>query len=210
MPQLILSIGGVEIKRVNLHKERTTLGRRAHNDIVLDDRAVSGDHCVFDLEGASDVYLEDIGSTNGTHLNDKMVCDRRVRLHDRDEVRVGKIHLQFLSAAHPGDSGQTDTMALEQASPFGDVGAMHARLQVLSGSSAGLEVPVVKAMTTFGKPGTAVVAISHRQDGFHVAVLQGGDGPRLNGQPIGAQVLPLSDQDELELAGTRLRFLLGP
>ena len=56
-------------------------------------------------------------------------------------------------------------------------------MRVLSGSSAGLEMPVVKAVTTFGKPGIAIVAISHRRNGYYVAVMEGGDGPLLNGPP---------------------------
>ena len=66
MPQLIMSIEGVEIKRVNLQKNRTTLGRKANNDIVLADMVVSGEHCAFMLEGLADVYVEDQKSTNGT------------------------------------------------------------------------------------------------------------------------------------------------
>ena len=66
MPQLVLSIEGVEIRRVNLHNNRTTLGRKPHNDIVLPDLVVSGEHCVFILEGLADVTVEDLKSTNGT------------------------------------------------------------------------------------------------------------------------------------------------
>ena len=51
MPQLIASVEGVEIRHVYLTKDRTTLGRRPRNDIVLDNLAVSGEHCVFELEG---------------------------------------------------------------------------------------------------------------------------------------------------------------
>jgi hypothetical protein len=86
---------------------------------------------------------------------------------------------------------------------------MQARLKVLSGSSAGLEMPVVKAVTTFGKPGVAVVALSHRRNGYYVAVMEGGSQPLINGQPIGPDPVPLSAGDELELAGTRMRFLLS-
>ena len=206
MPQLILSIEGVEIKRVNLHKNRTTLGRKPHNDIVLADMVVSGEHCVFDLEGLADVTVEDQKSTNGTYINGHMV--RRQKLVDKDVITVGRIHIQYLAAAAPGDFGQTTSMPLEGPGSARVAATMHASLQVLSGSSAGLEVPVVKAVTTYGKPGIAVVAISHRRNGFFVAVMEGGQGPLINGQPIGSDAVPLSGGDELELAGTRMRFLL--
>ena len=206
MPQLVLSIEGVEIRRVNLNHNRTTLGRKPHNDIVLADLVVSGEHCAFNLEGLADVYVEDLRSTNGTYLNGQMV--RKQKLRDHDVITVGRIHIEYLSAAAPGDFGQTTAMPLGGASTYGQAVAIHASLRVLSGSSTGLEMPVVKAVTTFGKPGIAIVAISHRRNGYYVAVMEGGDGPLLNARPIGADPVPLGDGDELELAGTRMRFCL--
>ncbi len=206
MPQLVLSIEGVEIRRVNLQKQRTTLGRKPHNDIVLADLVVSGEHCAFILEGLADVTVEDLRSTNGTYLNGQMV--RKQKLRDHDVITVGRIHIEYLSAAAPGDFCQTTAMPLGGASTYGQAAAIHASLRVLSGSSTGLEMPVVKAVTTFGKPGIAIVAISHRRNGYYVAVMEGGDGPLLNARPIGADPVPLGDGDELELAGTRLRFCL--
>ncbi len=204
MPQLVLSIEGVEIRRVNLHNNRTTLGRKPHNDIVLPDLVVSGEHCVFILEGLADVTVEDLKSTNGTYLNGKMV--RRQKLRDHDVITVGRIHIEYLSASAPGEFGQTTAMPLEGgAAPHV---TSHASLQVLSGSSAGLEMPVVKAVTTFGKPGVAIVALSHRRNGYYVAVMEGGDAPMLNGRPIGSEPTLLNEGDELELAGTRMRFKL--
>jgi hypothetical protein len=79
---------------------------------------------------------------------------------------------------------------------------------VLNGSSAGLEVPVVKAVTTFGKPGVTVVAVSHRRTGFFVAHLDGDVVPTLNGRVLGDDPVLLSDRDVLELAGTRMQFQL--
>ena len=163
MPQLVLSIEGVEIRRVNLQKQRTTLGRKPHNDIVLADLVVSGEHCAFILEGLADVTVEDLRSTNGTYLNGQMV--RKQKLRDHDVITVGRIHIEYLSAAAPGDFGQTTAMPLGGASTYGQAAAIHASLRVLSGSSTGLEMPVVKAVTTFGKPGIAIVAISHRRAG---------------------------------------------
>ena len=36
MPKLILSMDGLVLKEVELTKERTTIGRRPHNDIIID------------------------------------------------------------------------------------------------------------------------------------------------------------------------------
>ncbi|MEO8280837.1 MAG: FHA domain-containing protein, partial [Ideonella sp.] len=64
MGKLIVSLEGVVIKDVQLTKDKTTLGRRPYNDIVIDNLAVSGEHAVLQLAGV-DVFIEDLNSTNG-------------------------------------------------------------------------------------------------------------------------------------------------
>jgi pSer/pThr/pTyr-binding forkhead associated (FHA) protein len=204
VPQLIATVEGVEIKHVYLTKDRTTLGRKPGNDIVLDNLVVSGNHCAFDLKGLADVYIEDLGSTNGTFVNNKRVKERQ-QLHDGDTIAIGHFRIQILTAS--GDSGFGQTTAFDSMM-MGGGGQMHASFQVLNGSSTGLEVPVVKAVTTFGKPGVTVVAVSHRRNGFFVAHLDGDTVPTLNGQPLKADPVMLSDGDILELAGTRMAFQL--
>jgi hypothetical protein len=210
MPQLIASVEGVEIKHVHLKNDRTTLGRRPYNDIVFDNLVVSGEHCVFELKGIADVYLKDLGSTNGTYLNGEMIKSRQL-LHDNDIINIGNFRIQYLaSSAHeePSASEETTAMSLDAMGLPGTAGARQASLKVLSGSSAGLEVQVVKAVTTFGQPGVAVVSISHRRDGYYVAHMDGDTPSTLNGKPIGAKATPLAHQDVLNLAGTEMEFLL--
>ena len=111
MPQLIATVQGVEVKHVHLHKKRTTLGRKADNDIVLDNMVVSGEHCVFELEGLADVYLQDLGSTNGTYVNDRMVKER-TRLHDGDVIAIGPYRIKYLQASEePTASSFGETQA---------------------------------------------------------------------------------------------------
>lgn len=204
MPQLIASVEGVEIKHVYLHKDRTTLGRKPDNDIVFDNLLVSGHHCVFELKGLADVYIEDLHSTNGTYINGQMV--KRQRLHDGEVIMIGNFRIQYLTASErPSGFSETQAMKVDAA---GQVRLRHAIFQVLNGSSEGLEMPVVKAVTTFGKPGVSVVSVSHRRDGYYVAHLDGDTTPSLNGGPIGEQAVLLSNHDVLELAGTRMLFLL--
>ncbi len=200
MPQLIASVKGVEVKHVFLHKDRTTLGRKPDNDIVLDTMVVSGHHCAFDLVGVADVYITDLGSTNGTYVNDRMVKER-TRLNDGDTIAIGPYRIRYLQASEePSTFGGTQALIAEPQ--------LHASFAVISGSSAGLEMPVVKAVTTFGKPGVSVVSVAHRRGGFFVTHLGGGTAPLLNGAAMGADPVQLVDQDVLELAGTRMRFQL--
>lgn len=207
MPQLIASVEGVEIKHVYLHKDRTTLGRRPYNDIVLHNLVVSGEHCVFEMKGLADVYVEDLGSTNGTYINGHMIKERQL-LHDNDVIAIGNFRIQYLTASVESGYHETAAMKLEAHALAGGGGTLHASFKVLSGSSAGLEVPVVKAVTTFGKPDQCLVAVSHRRYGYYVAHMTGDIQPTLNGLSVGPDAVPLAHNDVLELAGTSMQFLL--
>jgi pSer/pThr/pTyr-binding forkhead associated (FHA) protein len=84
-----------------------------------------------------------------------------------------------------------------------------ARLQVLSGAFAGRELELTKALTTLGRPGVQVAAITRRAEGYfvvHVESGKEGDYPLVNGQPIGAQARKLTDNDVLQLAGVKMGF----
>jgi len=84
-----------------------------------------------------------------------------------------------------------------------------ARLQVLSGAFAGRDLELTKALTTLGRPGVQVAAITRRAEGYfvvHVESGEEGDYPLVNGQPIGAHARRLTDNDVLQLAGVKMGF----
>ena len=85
MGKLVVSLDGVVIKEVQITKDKTTLGRRPYNDIVIDNLAVSGEHAVLQMVGA-DVFIEDLNSTNGTYINGKAVKKQllHAQRHRRD------------------------------------------------------------------------------------------------------------------------------
>ncbi|HCE29632.1 MAG TPA: FHA domain-containing protein, partial [Comamonadaceae bacterium] len=93
MAKMIVSIDGVVIKEVQLTKERTMLGRRPYNDIVIDNLAVSGEHAVMHMT-EHEVEVEDLGSTNGTYVNGKAI--KRQVLRNGDTIEVGKYKIRFL------------------------------------------------------------------------------------------------------------------
>lgn len=207
MPQLITTVDGVEIHRTYLTLERTTLGRRPDSHIVLSDQAVSGEHCAFELSGLSDVVVIDSGSTNGTYINGAMV--KMHLLQDRDVIAIGRFKIQYLSANELTDEGKTVAMSLSGGlPPVATSGSMHASLKLLTGSSAGLEIPVAKAVSTFGQPGIALIAIAHRRQGYFVSCMEAMQTPKLNGMVISDEPVLLADRDVIELAGSELEFLL--
>jgi pSer/pThr/pTyr-binding forkhead associated (FHA) protein len=206
MPQLITSVEGVEIHHIYLQRERTTLGRRPDNDIVLADLAVSGAHCAFELRGLSDVYVQDLDSTNGTYINGQMV--KRHLLTDGDEITIGKFKIQYLRANELTDESRTLDMPLGSDQMPLAAAPVKASLKVMSGSSTGLVVPVYKAVSTFGKPGVTMIAIAHRRHGYFVSEMESQIHPTINGQRLPPDAVQLIDGDILELAGTRLEFSL--
>ena len=86
MAKLILSMDGLVLKEIPLTKERTTIGRKPHNDIQIDNLAVSGEHAVI-VTILNDSFLEDLGSTNGTMVNGGAV--KKHFLQNNDVVELG-------------------------------------------------------------------------------------------------------------------------
>jgi pSer/pThr/pTyr-binding forkhead associated (FHA) protein len=93
MGKLVVSLDGVVIKEVQITKDKTSLGRRPYNDIVIDNLAVSGEHAVMQLVG-QDVFIEDLNSTNGTYINGKAV--KKQLLQHNDTVEIGKYKIKYL------------------------------------------------------------------------------------------------------------------
>ncbi len=93
MAKLILSMDGLILKEYTLAKERTTIGRKPHNDIQIDNLAVSGEHAVV-VTILNDSFLEDLGSTNGTLVNGQQI--KKHFLQNNDVIELGKYKLKYL------------------------------------------------------------------------------------------------------------------
>ena len=152
MPKMIVSIDDVVIKEVQLTKDRTTLGRRPYNDIVIDNLAVSGEHAVIQVAGEQ-VFLEDLNSTNGTYVNGKAI--KRQQLQSGDDIEIGKYKIKFAGEGAGDDFDKTMVVQARApaavavapaAAPSGfapggvsdslGLGAFHASIKVLSGAAA--------------------------------------------------------------------------
>ena len=121
MAKLIMSLDNAVIREVPLEKERFTIGRKAHNDIQIDNLAVSGEHALI-VTILNDSFLEDLGSTNGTLVNGNPV--KKHILQTNDVIEIGKYKLKFVSEAPTGSSSVADfekTMVLR--APMGKMPA---------------------------------------------------------------------------------------
>ncbi|HEY4372558.1 MAG TPA: FHA domain-containing protein [Burkholderiales bacterium] len=104
MAKLILSMDGLVLKEISLTKERTTIGRKPHNDIQIDNLAVSGEHAVI-VTILNDSFLEDLGSTNGTLVNGQPI--KKHFLQPNDVIELGKYKLKYINEA-PKAAGAAD------------------------------------------------------------------------------------------------------
>ena len=277
MPRLIITLDGLTLRDVQLNRERTTIGRRPHNDLVIDNLAVSGDHAAI-LRGPAGSFLEDLGSTNGTFLNGRAV--QRAPLQHQDSIDIGRYRLRYIdevptadfertmlvrpgsspslssspspSLAHGATSGSTSgstpgltlspsngaaptsprdvaagsfprapvatprrgasppPLAASAAppAPAAAAEAPPARVKVVSGGAVGRELQLVKVVTTIGRPGGAIAAITRRGGSYTLAHVEGTPATRLNGTEVQRQPVSLSSGDQLDLSGVVMEFLL--
>ncbi len=232
MARLVLSLDGQVMAEYNMNKERYTVGRLPDNDIRIDNPSVSGHHSLI-INILNDSFLEDLGSTNGTYVNGKLI--KKHALQHSDVITVGHHQLRFVeddaadqdefektmviqpsqrpleklkTARASAEARQGDTTT-RRALPDGAQQAKKAKLQVLSGAFAGRELELAKALTTLGRPGVQVAAITRRADGFYIVHVDSDapdNFPLVNGVPIGAQVKRLADNDVIQLAGVKMGF----
>lgn len=238
MARMILSLDGQVLAEYNMSKERYTVGRLQDNDIRIDNPTVSGHHSLV-INILNDSFLEDLNSTNGTYVNGRLV--KKHALQNGDVVTVGRHQLRFIDGGAEEEDEFASTMVIERqiggAEALAKAAAVSASLnssapaagrsvgsepaarpltvakvQVLNGSFAGREIALNKALTTLGRPGTQVVAITRRADGYHLVQVENksdADQPKLNGTPLGPQARKLADNDVIEIIGIKMGFFLA-
>ncbi len=184
MAKIIITSEGNFVSEVELVKERISIGRKPYNDIVIDHRAVSSQHANITLM-LDDAMLEDMGSTNGTFVRNEKVT--RQKIVDGDKITIAVFELTYI------------------ASPP-KIAAM-GKIEVLNGAHAGKRMPLDKPLTTIGKPGSSVVAITYVAGVYTAATVEFEVGPTINGRAMDEEQQRLVHGDVLDLAGTRLAFL---
>jgi pSer/pThr/pTyr-binding forkhead associated (FHA) protein len=236
MAKLILSMDGLVLKEIALATARMSIGRKASNDIQIDNLAISGEHAAV-VTILNDSFLEDLNSTNGTLVNGHPA--KKHFLKNGDVIELGKYKLKYVAepvapvdsadfeksmAAWPGALNQAAGVAPAAAtavvkdavgpaspdaapSPAGAALAAGA-IRVLSGANAGRQLELTKALTTLGKPGVQVAVIARRPHGYFITHVEGLRYPQVNGQAIEAQARALADHDVIEIAGIKMEFFL--
>jgi len=137
------------LKEIPLNKERTTIGRKPHNDIQIDNLAISGEHAVV-ITILNDSFLEDLGSTNGTFVNGQSV--KKHFLQNGDTIELGKYRLKFVSElpqqTNAADFERTMILRPGAAKPAAAAPAAPAAAPDPSSTSPGVAPPAAAATTT--------------------------------------------------------------
>jgi pSer/pThr/pTyr-binding forkhead associated (FHA) protein len=221
MAKLILSMDGLVLKEIPLAKERITIGRKPHNDIQIDNLAISGEHAAI-VTILNDSFLEDLNSTNGTTVNGQAI--KKHFLRNNDVVELGKYKLKYMSDVTMVGGAPVDvdkTVILRPGAvpppmvtpppapaPAPKPALPNAAIQILNGANAGKELELTKSLTTLGKPGVQVAVIAKRPQGFFITHVEGTQFPIVNGKSLDAQAHPLGDHDVIEIAGIKMEFFL--
>ena len=206
--KLILLLNDEKVGDYTLDRESIVIGRRPGSDIQIDNLAVSGAHARV-LTILKDSFIEDLNSTNGVFVNGQRI--KKQVLADGDVVTVGKHQLRYLrdpDATSDREDRVIDAKALLREG--GRAAPNAARLRLLMEGKT-KQLVLSKALTTIGKPGVQVAAISRKPQGDFITHIDGGDAdtsvPIVNGTPIGYRSYLLRHQDVIEIAGVRMEYL---
>jgi pSer/pThr/pTyr-binding forkhead associated (FHA) protein len=234
--KLILKFKDTVISEIPLDNEETTIGRKPENTIHVDNLAVSGRHARV-LRIGNKAILEDLGSTNGTFVNDKQIT-KHILQHG-DSIVIGKHVLTFVSledkpavaAPEPEEEDMDKTMVITPqarsamiskngTSPSTAPAMPLAGLQIIAGPLAGKSMELTASLTSMGKGencrikikgftvGKQAAVITRRPTGYHIAHLEGLAKCKVNGEVVSDQPRTLKDGDIIELGDTKIEFYI--
>lgn len=226
MAKLILTVDGEVTGNYFIDAPRFSIGSAEGNSLQMAYPGVSRSHAVI-LSVGNDDILEDLGSTNGTLVNGKMIT-RHILQHD-DVIEIGTCQIRYRS--HKAVSGPSfdRTMVIkgltldQEGMPAGLVssekmgakkgakarkGIQLGLVKVTKGPQAGQLIELPRVLRTFGKAGVQVAVINRRPHGYFITHVEGRNPALLNGKSIGSDPQPLASNDTISVGGEELLFLL--
>ncbi len=237
MPKIFLKFNEQVLKEIPLDKPRLTIGRKPDNDLVIDNPAVSGHHAlIFSEEGA--FFIEDLGSTNGTFVNDAKI--QKEKLKNSDRVALGKHVLIYQDEIAPAPPPRKETesdkpMLLETAKPKellkalpgtmktaavgGKTAEKVGRLTVVSGETDRKAYELTGHLTVIGAEDTATVKLAGWFAPKNAALISRRGSAYFVSVPEGAKKITvneetvqgqkqLHDGDTIIIAGVHFQFFL--
>lgn len=226
MAKLILKFNNQVVDNIELTQGDMKIGRKPSNEIFVDNLAVSGEHAnVFTI--GEDSFVQDLGSTNGTFVNNKKITKHH--LHNGDVITIGKHSMVYFSDSSESENEDSEDFAKTvmitpgssksesgSSSPFEDTMAMQSSkattgrqgaIFVLNGANSGKRIELAKTVTNLGKTGKVSASIVKSPGGYKLSSGDIGEAPRLNGRQMSpGSENALKNGDIIEVAGTRLQF----
>lgn len=195
MAKLTLSFKDKKLKMFPLTAPELIIGRAPECAIHIDSLAIQPQHARIFIDG---VYycIEGLHPAEPIQVNHKAITKVTV-LQDGDQIQVGKHTLSFSSEP------ATEGVQLNHA-PVRHV--VSGWLQIMSGSHLGRTIRLDRAMTRLGKTGKESAIIARREDGYHIAHLEGDSTPEVNGVLIGENSHTLRDGDRMRIGHLELSF----
>ncbi|OGI47272.1 MAG: hypothetical protein A2637_04795 [Candidatus Muproteobacteria bacterium RIFCSPHIGHO2_01_FULL_65_16] len=222
MAKLVIKFGNEVIDHVELRQGDMKVGRKPGCDIHIDNLAISGEHAnIFTI--GEDSFIQDLGSTNGTFVNGKKISKHHLR--EGDSISIGKHSLVYLGESAAPGAGETQddftkTVIITSpglrepvkppAAPAGakPAGGQQGAIMVLNGANSGKRIELAKTVTSLGRTGKSAGKITRSADGYTLTGNDTDEVPKLNGRPVPNNGARLKNGDIIEVAGTRLQFLL--
>jgi pSer/pThr/pTyr-binding forkhead associated (FHA) protein len=222
--KLLVKLHGQGSRTMDLVAERISIGRKADNDLAIDDQSISSHHARI-IKVQSVFFIEDLKSTNGTSVNEKRI-DRH-QLRDADIISIGQHRLIFQDTSAveaPGPTASMDmdqTMVLSGGSQLQALAAPAARLLVTSGKTDQMEYTLTNQVALIGSQEDAVIRltgwfapkaaarIARRGPQYSISSAQRTKKVLVNGKEVVTQQ-ELKNGDQIEVAGVTLSFFLTP
>lgn len=208
MDKIVILQNGNVLNEVELDKQQLVIGRDEKNGVHLSDPSVSRRHAL--LSSALDEYfIEDLGSTNGTLLNDRPVTKHILK--SGDLLRLGEYVLSFERATQEligEDEDPEKTQVIRRVAPKPPqappppkmIAPKTATLKYFGGPKKGESEMIDRSLYTLGKPGGDVAVIARRSQGFYLMKIGKNSVPTINDKKVDVGGgIKLHDGDRVEV-----------
>ena len=209
MAKFTLTFKGRFIETYSFEQGEISIGRALSNSISIDSLAVASTHAIVSLD-SDGTNLKQANVSASILVNNQKRTEHN--LIDGDVITIGKHTLLYSSKASPIP---TEDKYFKELTAFAtsnkessETSNIAANLQILRGKNIGRIIPLNRAMTRLGKPGSGVAVIARRKDGFFISPLENNALIKLNKDEIGEESIKLQNGDTLEIEKNTLRFYL--
>ena len=218
--KLILTLEGDVVREYTVNTRSLSIGRKHGNDIQLNDLTISGRHAM--ITSIPDyVFIEDLGSTNGTLVNGNHI--KKVALEHGDIIQIGHHQLTYLSQTEAKyeptmfvkaefDETQMIIPDWDEAGESIVKGQPLGGLRTLSGPVPKSVMELRKAYNAIGFQGKRMALITRGTKGYTIAAVtstrsrRAMDIPLVNGLPLGTEPQALNENDVINIAGFEVEF----